>query len=63
MLVRAALRSPNPFLRSLAIIDRRIGRRTLESLKIGEHEHSLVKEFYRLRMSTLAGPADSVAEE
>ena len=53
--VKTALHSPNPFLRALAIIDRRIGRRTLESLKIGKHEHSLVKAFYALRMSTLSG--------
>lgn len=52
--VKTALNSPNPFLRALAIIDRRIGRRTLESLKIAEHEHSLIKAFYTLRMSTLS---------
>jgi hypothetical protein len=48
---RSALESGNPFLRALAIVDRRMGRRTLDELKIGEGEHSLVKEFYRLRMS------------
>jgi len=52
MPIKAALRSSNPFIRSLAIIDRRVGKRTLEELKIGDHEHSLVKKFYRLRMST-----------
>jgi hypothetical protein len=57
MPIRLALKSGNPFIRSLAIIDRRVGRRTLEQLQIGEREHSLVKEFYRLRMSTL--PRDS----
>jgi hypothetical protein len=50
MPVRLALKSPNPFIRSLAIIDRRVGRRTLEELEIGADEHSLVQEFYRLRM-------------
>lgn len=50
--VRVALHSPNPFLRALAIIDRRVGRRTLEALKIGEREHSVVKRFYALRMDT-----------
>jgi hypothetical protein len=53
--VKSALKSENPFLRSLAIIDRRIGMRTLESLEIGEDEHSLVKEFYKLRMSAVQG--------
>ena len=52
MPIKAALRSSNPFIRSLAIIDRRVGKRTLEELKIGDDEHSLVKKFYRLRMST-----------
>ncbi len=54
MPIKAALRSSNPFIRSLAIIDRRVGKRTLEELKIGDREHSLVKKFYRLRMSTPA---------
>lgn len=49
MPVKSALASKNPFLRAFAIIDRRIGKRTLEELKIRDDEHSLVKEFYRLR--------------
>lgn len=49
--IEAALKSANPFIRSLAIIHRRIGRRTLEAMHVGEEEHSLVREFYRLRMS------------
>jgi hypothetical protein len=53
MPIHSALKSKNPFIRSLAVIDRRIGKRTLEELKIGAGEHSLVKEFYRLRMSVL----------
>lgn len=66
MLVRSALRSPNPLIRSLAIVDRRLGRRRLERLKITERHHSLVREFYQLRMSVLGnekagpmGPASS----
>ena len=46
-----ALRSDDPFLKTLAIIDRRVGRRTLERLEPGESEHTLVKEFYNLRLA------------
>ena len=53
MPVQLALKSANPFIRSLAIIDRRVGRRTLEELEIGDSEHSLVRELYRLRMQAL----------
>ena len=39
--------------RSLQVAVRQsLGKRTLEELKIGDREHSLVKKFYRLRMST-----------
>jgi hypothetical protein len=54
MPVLEALKSANPFIRSFAIIDRRIGRRTLEDMEIGETDHSLVQAFYSLRMETLA---------
>ncbi len=53
MPVELALKSANPFIRSLAIIDRRVGRRTLEGLRIRSEEHSLVEAFYRMRMKTL----------
>lgn len=53
MPVREALFSPNPFLRSLAIIDRRVGRRTLQELVVTRDDHSLVQRFYRLRMQIL----------
>lgn len=49
--VRDALQSGNPFLKALAIIDRRLGNRTLEKLEIEESEHSLVQEFYKLRLA------------
>jgi hypothetical protein len=58
MPIKAALKSKNPFIRSLAIIDRRIGKRTLEELRIANYDHSLVKEFYRLRMSTFSTGVD-----
>ena len=50
--VHDALQSNNPFLKALAIIDRRVGKRTLEKLEIDEAEHSLVKELYELRLAS-----------
>jgi hypothetical protein len=44
-----ALKSDNPFIKALAIVDRRVGKRTLVQLEIGNSEHSLVKAFYELR--------------
>lgn len=46
-----ALKSGNPLIKAFAIIDRRVGRRTLENLEINDSEHSLVKAFYELRHS------------
>jgi len=46
-----ALVSTDPVLKSLAIIDRRIGQRTLARLRVGKREHSLVRKFYTLRLS------------
>jgi hypothetical protein len=45
-----ALSSTDPFLRALAIVDRRVGRRTLDAMEIPETEHSLVKLLFKLRM-------------
>jgi hypothetical protein len=45
-----ALSSADPILKALAIIDRRIGQRTLARLRIGRSEHSLVRRFYTLRL-------------
>lgn len=59
MPIEEALLAGNPFIRALAIIDRRVGRRRLESLEIGEGDHSLVREFYRLRMEVLLANRDS----
>ena len=49
MPVSDALQSDDPFIKALAIIDRRVGNRTLAKLEIGASEHSLVKAFYELR--------------
>ena len=46
---RDALRSADPIMRALAIIDGRIGVRTLEQFQIADDEHSLVRLFYFLR--------------
>jgi len=46
--VDAALRCPSPLVRALAVIDRRVGKRTLRKLAVGA-EHQLVPELYLLR--------------
>lgn len=51
--IRNALQSRNPFIRALALIDRRVGERTLESIRIKPSDHSLVKLFYAVRTSSL----------
>ncbi|MEP7289607.1 MAG: hypothetical protein ABI947_27980 [Chloroflexota bacterium] len=48
-----ALDSDDPFVKALAMIDRRVGKRTLEKLHLHESEHSLVRAFYKLRIETL----------
>jgi hypothetical protein len=50
---RVALTSTDPVLRALAIIDRRIGRRTLKNIELADSDHSLVKTLYTLRMECL----------
>ena len=48
-----ALKSDNPFIKALAIVDRRVGKRTIEKLEIDNSEHSLVKAFYELRRASV----------
>ena len=48
---QVALTSSDPILKALAIVDRRIGGRTLKQLKMRTQEHPLVKAFYSVRMS------------
>jgi hypothetical protein len=50
--VDAALKSDNPFIKTLVIVDRRVGKRTIEKLEIANSEHSLVKAFYKLRRAS-----------
>jgi hypothetical protein len=47
-----ALKSDNPFIKALALVDRRVGKRTIEKLEIDNAEHSLVKAFYELRCAS-----------
>jgi hypothetical protein len=52
MPVTDALKSPDPIVQAFAIVDRRVGKRTLASLDVSESEHTLVKTFYRLRTAS-----------
>jgi hypothetical protein len=46
-----ALTSTDPILRGLAMIDKRIGKRTLWAIELSNDEHSLVRTLHSLRMS------------
>ncbi len=50
--IQAALESDDPFIRALSIVDRRVGKRTLNAMRISSDAHTLVKTFYLLRLST-----------
>ena len=56
MPIDVAIESSNPLMRALSIIDRRVGKRRLEAIKISENDHSLVREFYRLRRESVNQP-------
>jgi hypothetical protein len=47
--VNAMLVSENEVLRALAMLDRRLGKRRLRTLHLGDDEHPLVRLFYGLR--------------
>ena len=51
---QVAITSSDPILRSLAIIDRRVGKRTLDTVCLSKDEHPLVKAFYKLRIESLS---------
>lgn len=53
MPIEKAIESEDPLIRAFAIVDRRLGKRTLEKLEIGDTEHTLVKAFYELRRGLL----------
>jgi hypothetical protein len=44
-----ALTSPSPLVRALAVIDRRVGKRRLRAIAVGQREHPVVRELYALR--------------
>jgi hypothetical protein len=46
-----ALISPEPLHRALAMIDRRLGRRRFEALKLSANEHPWVRQLHELRAS------------
>lgn len=52
MPVRDALKSPDPFIKAFAIVDRRVGSRTLKELELSKTEHTPVKAFYELRLAS-----------
>ena len=49
MPIGEALKSSDPLVKAFALVDRRVGKRTLEGLEISDTEHTLVKAFYDLR--------------
>jgi len=55
---RIALSSSDPILKAFAMIDKRIGKRTLKAIKLADDEHSLVKTLYTLRMECLDEPSE-----
>ena len=52
MPVREALESADPLVKAFALVDRRLGKRTLEKLEISDSEHTLVRAFYELRRAS-----------
>jgi hypothetical protein len=46
----SALNGKDPFAKCLAIIDRRVGTRALEQVRITDEDHSLVRRFLALRL-------------
>jgi hypothetical protein len=50
--VTEALKSPDPIVRAFAIVDRRVGKRTLAKLDLSDCDHALVNAFYDLRCSS-----------
>jgi hypothetical protein len=53
MSISEALKSSDPLVKAFALVDRRLGRRTLEKLEITDSDHTLVKAFYALRLASV----------
>lgn len=47
--IESALKSPNPLVKALAIVDRRTGRRRLEAITLADDEDELLRTFLSLR--------------
>ncbi len=58
MQVEDAIQSSNPIIRALAMFDRRLGKRRISTLSLGEDEHPLVVAFYKIRCQ-----AEALAKE
>ena len=52
MPIAEAVKSPDPLVRAFALVDRRLGKRTLAKLEIPDSEHTLVKALYELRLAS-----------
>ncbi|HEX8491386.1 MAG TPA: hypothetical protein VF658_00965 [Pyrinomonadaceae bacterium] len=57
--IHEALQSFDPLVKAFAIVDRRVGERTLSKLKISDSEHSLVKAFHELRCASSRNSNDA----
>lgn len=51
--IHEALKSNDPVIRALSLVDRRVGKRTLLEMQITDRDHSLVRAFYQLRLSAM----------
>lgn len=47
--IESILKSSNPLIRAMGMLDSRLGKRSLQKIQIG-HEHELVKRLYELRV-------------
>jgi hypothetical protein len=52
MPIGEALKSSDPFIKAFAIVDRRVGKRTLGKIELADGEHMLVRSFYELRLAS-----------
>lgn len=52
MPVSDALKSRDPIVQAFAIVDRRLGKRTLAKLDLSDCRHTLVRAFYQLRIDS-----------
>ena len=51
--IHDALESSDPLIKAFAIVDRRVGRKTIAKLDISASEHPLVRRFYELRRESM----------